>query len=204
MEVRVRFAPSPTGHLHIGGARTALFNWLFARKNKGLFILRIEDTDEKRSSEEMVRGILDGLSWLGLDWDEGPFFQSEGVNRHRELALRLVEEGKAYRDFSDPGADPDSYLSYRDLSLPESDEAAAAGKSFAIRFKVPSVHIGDAGNRDLFALVRGNGLHFVLIRVSSTYLAEEGFEVHLVETSPTIGGKMAKLDRTFPTDDCSI
>lgn len=138
MEVRVRFAPSPTGHLHIGGARTALFNWLIARKNKGRFILRIEDTDEKRSSEEMVRGILDGLSWLGLDWDEGPYFQSDGLKRHRELALRLVEEGKAYRDFSDPGADPDSYLAFRDLSLLESDEVSASGKSFAIRFKVPA------------------------------------------------------------------
>ncbi len=71
-EVRVRFAPSPTGYLHVGGARTALFNWLFARRQGGVFILRIEDTDLKRSAEEMVKGILDGLRWLGLTWDEGP------------------------------------------------------------------------------------------------------------------------------------
>ena len=74
---RVRFAPSPTGYLHVGGARTALFNWLFARHFGGVFILRIEDTDFERSSEDMVQGILDGMRWLGLAWDEGPFFQSQ-------------------------------------------------------------------------------------------------------------------------------
>ena len=73
---RVRFAPSPTGYLHVGGARTALFNWLFARHNGGTFILRIEDTDFERSTQEMVEGILAGLRWLGMDWDEGPFYQS--------------------------------------------------------------------------------------------------------------------------------
>ena len=76
-DIRVRFAPSPTGYLHVGGARTALFNWLFARKMGGTFILRIEDTDTQRSSEEMVRGILEGMEWLGLNHDEGPFFQSD-------------------------------------------------------------------------------------------------------------------------------
>src|ERR1700743_2117051 len=74
---RVRFAPSPTGFLHVGGARTALFNWLFARHAGGVFILRIEDTDFERSSEDMVQGILDGMRWLGMEWDEGPFFQSQ-------------------------------------------------------------------------------------------------------------------------------
>ncbi|PYR85143.1 MAG: glutamate--tRNA ligase, partial [Acidobacteria bacterium] len=73
-EIRVRFAPSPTGYLHVGGARTALFDWLFARKHQGTFVLRIEDTDVERSSEEMTRGILDAMTWLGLHWDEGPYF----------------------------------------------------------------------------------------------------------------------------------
>src|SRR3989441_2519811 len=97
--VRVRFAPSPTGFLHVGGARTALFNWLFARHHGGTFVLRIEDTDQERSTEESVRTILDGLTWLGIDWDEGPFFQSRNVQAHRALALRLLEERKAYYCF---------------------------------------------------------------------------------------------------------
>ena len=101
---RVRFAPSPTGYLHVGGARTALFNWLFARRLGGVFVLRIEDTDLERSSDAMVGGILDGLRWLGLDWDEGPgiggefgpYFQSERIDRHRAMAERLVAGGHAY------------------------------------------------------------------------------------------------------------
>jgi glutamyl-tRNA synthetase len=107
---RVRFAPSPTGYLHVGGARTALFNWLFARRYGGVFVLRIEDTDAERSSSEMVEGILDGLRWLGLDWDEGPlvggpyapYFQSQRFDRHRELAKRLVAEGHAYYCYCTP------------------------------------------------------------------------------------------------------
>src|SRR4029077_16486399 len=89
-----RFAPSPTGYLHVGGARTALFNWLYARRHGGVFVLRIEDTDMERSSAEMVEGILDGMRWLGLDWDEGPlvggpfgpYFQSERLDRYRAMA----------------------------------------------------------------------------------------------------------------------
>jgi glutamyl-tRNA synthetase len=100
--VRVRFAPSPTGYLHVGGGRTALFNWLFARRQGGTFILRIEDTDLERSTEKSVRTILEGLSWLGLTWDEGPHFQSRFVEAHRALARRLVEEGKAYPCFCSP------------------------------------------------------------------------------------------------------
>ena len=104
MAPRVRFAPSPTGYLHVGGARTALFNWLFARRLGGVFVLRIEDTDLQRSSDEMVAGILDGLRWLGLDWDEGPlsggafgpYLQSERLDRHRAMAERLVAGGHAY------------------------------------------------------------------------------------------------------------
>src|SRR6188474_1377578 len=100
MPPRVRFAPSPTGYLHIGGARTALFNWLYARHTGGAFVLRIEDTDVERSLADMVTGILDGLRWLGLDWDEGPitggphapYFQSERLPRYRAAAARLLEE----------------------------------------------------------------------------------------------------------------
>jgi glutamyl-tRNA synthetase len=101
---RVRFAPSPTGYLHVGGARTALFNWLYARHHGGVFVLRIEDTDVERSSWEMVSGILDGMRWLGLDWDEGPevggahgpYFQSERLDRYRAMADQLVAGGHAY------------------------------------------------------------------------------------------------------------
>lgn len=108
--IRVRFAPSPTGYLHVGGARTALFNWLYARRQRGTFVLRIEDTDAERSSWEMVAGIVDGLRWLGLDWDEGPdvggphapYFQSQRLDMHRALAEQLVAEGQAYYCFCRP------------------------------------------------------------------------------------------------------
>jgi glutamyl-tRNA synthetase len=95
-QVRVRFAPSPTGFLHIGGVRTALFNWLFARRERGTFILRIEDTDQSRSTEESIEAILEGMRWLGLDWDEGPFRQTERMDLYRQHALNLFDQGKAY------------------------------------------------------------------------------------------------------------
>jgi len=95
--VRTRFAPSPTGYLHIGGARTALFSWAYARKHGGKFILRIEDTDLERSTEDSVQAILDSMRWLGLDWDEGPFFQMKRLARYKEVAERLIAERKAYR-----------------------------------------------------------------------------------------------------------
>ncbi|HLF83209.1 MAG TPA: glutamate--tRNA ligase [Blastocatellia bacterium] len=155
-DVRVRFAPSPTGYLHLGGARTALFNWLFARKHGGVFILRIEDTDIQRSSEEMVQGILDGMHWLGLDPDEGPFFQSSFLEQHRAAARRLVEEGKAYYDFTPKEQTDDRNVRarivdraraqagttkepnpFRDLPLEEALRRAASGESAAIRLKVP-------------------------------------------------------------------
>src|SRR5919201_4574045 len=100
MSVRVRFAPSPTGYLHIGSARTALFNWLFARKTGGEFLLRVEDTDLQRSTEESTRSIIEGLKWLELDYDEEVVFQSDNADKHRAAARELVEEGKAYRDFT--------------------------------------------------------------------------------------------------------
>src|ERR1043165_3930061 len=100
MSVRVRFAPSPTGYLHIGAARSALFNWLYARKTGGKFLLRIEDTDLQRSTNESTRSIIEGLEWLGLDYDEDLVFQSDNAPAHRAAANRLLEEGKAYRDFT--------------------------------------------------------------------------------------------------------
>ncbi|HEX9078174.1 MAG TPA: glutamate--tRNA ligase [Desulfuromonadaceae bacterium] len=96
-DLRVRFAPSPTGYLHVGGARTALFNWLLARKLGGTFILRIEDTDVERSTRESVDAILQGMEWLGLDWDEGPFYQSDNFPLYKEYVQKLLDAGKAYR-----------------------------------------------------------------------------------------------------------
>ncbi len=102
MKVRTRFAPSPTGYLHIGGARTALFNYLFARKHGGEFILRIEDTDAERSTEESVQAILDGMRWLDLDYDEGPFYQTERFDRYREVVQQLMDAGHAYYCYCTP------------------------------------------------------------------------------------------------------
>src|SRR5499425_1276407 len=92
-EIRVRFAPSPTGYLHVGGARTALFNWLFARHFSGTLILRIEDTDLERSTPEMVEGILQGLTWLGIDWDEGPYYQTQRIDLYKAAAQKLLDSG---------------------------------------------------------------------------------------------------------------
>ena len=148
--LRVRFAPSPTGYLHVGGARTALFNWLWARKNGGAFLLRIEDTDKERSTDANTLSILEGLEWLGLHWDEGPYTQSQGVVRHVEAARRLLAEGKAYRSFATPEeleaqrqeatASGRPWLrdrASRDLPPQESEGRAGAGEPFAIRFRVP-------------------------------------------------------------------
>jgi glutamyl-tRNA synthetase len=99
MKVRTRFAPSPTGYLHIGGARTALFSWAYARRHGGAFVLRIEDTDLERSTRESVDAILDGLNWLGIDWDEGPLFQMQRLARYKEVAQQLIAAGHAYYDY---------------------------------------------------------------------------------------------------------
>lgn len=95
-QVRVRFAPSPTGFLHIGGVRTALFNWLFARQQHGIFVLRIEDTDQDRSTDESIQAIIEGMKWVGLDWDEGPFRQTERMELYRSHAIQLLQQGQAY------------------------------------------------------------------------------------------------------------
>lgn len=169
MSVRVRFAPSPTGYLHIGGARTALFNWLFARRHAGAFILRIEDTDEKRSSDDMVQGILDGLQWLGLDWDEGPVFQSQRRELYHDTVRKLLDSGSAYRDFSPPDAAEGAHLESRRLSPEEGLERAAAGIPFAVRLRTPeSGMIGfqdlvfgrievDSSTLDDFVILRSDG-----------------------------------------------
>lgn len=149
---RVRFAPSPTGYLHVGGARTALFNWLYARSTGGTFILRIEDTDQARSTEEHTRVILDGLRWLGISWDEGPYFQGADVERHRRDAERLLAEGNAYRCFCTPadldaarqraGGDGFRY-DRRCYRLPGHQVALRLerGEPYAIRFLMPDAEI---------------------------------------------------------------
>jgi glutamyl-tRNA synthetase len=127
---RVRFAPSPTGYLHVGGARTALFNWLFARHTGGTLILRIEDTDFERSSEDMVQGILDGMRWLGMEWDEGPFFQSQRLPLYRATAEELHRSGHAYYCF----------CTKEQLEERRAQAVAAgkpAGERCALRFAVP-------------------------------------------------------------------
>jgi glutamyl-tRNA synthetase len=151
---RVRFAPSPTGYLHVGGARTALFNWLFAKKSGGTFILRIEDTDQQRSTEEHTRVILDGLTWLGLDWNEGPLFQGAEVERHRRDADQLLAQGAAYRCFctkeeleaqrraTAKGGDAFKYDRRCDrLPAAEVEARAARGMPFVIRFRMPDEEI---------------------------------------------------------------
>lgn len=142
--VRVRFAPSPTGYLHIGGARTALFNWLFARHNKGKFILRIEDTDRSRSTEEYIEAIIEGMKWLKLDWDEGPYRQTDRFDLYRSYVERLLTEGKAYRCYCTPeelevrrqkalseGRTPKYDGRCRDVKEP------IPGKPYAVRFMMP-------------------------------------------------------------------
>jgi glutamyl-tRNA synthetase len=179
--VRVRFAPSPTGYLHVGGARTALFDWLFARKHHGVFILRIEDTDVERSSEEMTRGILDAMTWLGLTWDEGPYLQSAGFEQHREAVQNLLRSDNAYSCFCSPellnskrkeaaARKTDFKYDRTCLKLAPDDvkRRLESGERAAVRFKVPdgSVTFNDAVVGEVtvssemiedFVLLRSNG-----------------------------------------------
>jgi glutamyl-tRNA synthetase len=180
---RVRFAPSPTGYLHVGGARTALFNWLFARHTGGTLILRIEDTDFERSSEEMVGGILEGMTWLGLDWDEGPFFQSKRLDLYKAAAEKIVASGNAYPCFctkeelearraeaTAAGRPPMYDRRCRRLTADEVASRRTAGESAAIRFAVPeggSTSFDDAvfgkiefANSEIedFVLLRSDGI----------------------------------------------
>ncbi|WP_337781070.1 glutamate--tRNA ligase, partial [Phascolarctobacterium succinatutens] len=158
-EVRVRFAPSPTGYLHIGGARTALFNWLFARKMGGKLILRIEDTDIERLKEDSVSQILTSLKWLGINWDEGPeaggeygpYYQSERFDIYKKYAQQLLDEGKAYycfcttedlaaqREKQRAAKQPFRYArTCRDIPAEEAKARIAAGEPYSIRIKIPA------------------------------------------------------------------
>jgi glutamyl-tRNA synthetase len=177
--MRVRFAPSPTGYLHIGSARTFIFNWLYARRNYGTMILRIDDTDVERNTEQSLNSIFDGLNWLDLGWDE-QYRQSERLDLHRRLAEQIFTTGMAYRDFT-PAREEDSpsadgtwlfNAGARELSPEESDRRAAAGEPFVLRFRVPRNHDRTVSFTDLvfgeqekktadiedFALLRSNGM----------------------------------------------
>ncbi|PKN60611.1 MAG: glutamate--tRNA ligase [Deltaproteobacteria bacterium HGW-Deltaproteobacteria-11] len=156
-KVRVRFAPSPTGYLHVGGARTALFNWLYARHEGGQFILRIEDTDQLRSTEASTRAILDALSWLGLNWDEGPLFQAQRVELHRAMVKKLIDAGKAFHCVCTPEELEDK----RKRALAEGrkpkydgtcrEKQLTKGESAVVRFRCPQ-----AGLTIVRDLIKGN------------------------------------------------
>ncbi len=185
---RVRFAPSPTGYLHVGGARTALFNWLFARHESGTFVLRIEDTDRERSRPELTQAILDGLTWLGLMWDEGPFHQADDIERHRADARRLLDSGRAYRCFCSEdeldelnrrrdeaaarGGGGGAYMydgRCRGLATADAGRRAGAGEPFALRFRMPA---GETAWDDIVhgrtAFANQDIEDFVLLRSDST------------------------------------
>jgi glutamyl-tRNA synthetase len=190
--MRVRFAPSPTGYLHVGGARTALFNWLLARRHGGVFVLRIEDTDRTRSSDEMTKAILDGMQWLGLSWDEGPLHQADGLEQHKADAYALLAQGKAYRCFCTAeqiearrGPLQFGYDRHcRNCEVGEAERRAAAGESFALRFRVPegktawddAVHgytEFDNESIDDFVILRSDGTPIYNLAVVSDDVAME-------------------------------
>src|SRR5664280_3165430 len=178
---RVRFAPSPTGFLHIGSARTFIFNWLYARRNGGTMVLRLDDTDVERNTDASVNSIFEGLRWLDLGWDE-EYKQSDRLALHRDVAVAIFEKGLAYRDFiaaqggdSEKSGAQGTWLfnaGMRELSRAESDRRAAAGEPFALRFRVPHDRIGHVEFRDAvygdqakayadiedFALLRSDGM----------------------------------------------
>jgi glutamyl-tRNA synthetase len=158
--VRVRFAPSPTGYLHVGGARTALFNWLFARKERGTMILRIEDTDAQRNKPELVTGIIEGLEWLGVDWDEGPYYQSQRRELYREAAKKCLASGNAFRcycppekyvggDHAEEGAEGAKVRRVVRCTCRDGKPSSPETKP-ALRFKVPT-----GGTTDFFDAVFG-------------------------------------------------
>lgn len=188
-ETRLRFPPSPTGYLHIGGARTALYNWLYAKQTGGKLILRIEDTDAERSTEESIQGIVDGLEWLGIDFDEGPYFQTEFADDHINAAQKLLDQGSAYRCFCtketldakrEAALAAKQPLGYdrtcRNLTMAEVAEKEAAGIPSVVRFKIPE-RTGALGYDDVilgriesqysevddFVIVRSNGKPLYLL-----------------------------------------
>jgi nondiscriminating glutamyl-tRNA synthetase len=186
--IRVRIAPSPTGTVHLGLARTALFNWAYARGRGGTFVLRIEDTDRERSTKESERAILDGLAWLGVEWDEGPdkggpftpYYQSERIERHLALADELIAKGAAYRCFCSPERidalreeqraakqNPRYDGQCRDLDPTETLSRAEAGEPFALRFRVPD------GETRFTDLVRGD-VRFANVEVDDWVMVRRG------------------------------
>jgi nondiscriminating glutamyl-tRNA synthetase len=216
--IRVRFAPSPTGYLHIGGARTALFNWLFARHHKGTFLLRIEDTDEVRSTEESVSGILDSMKWLGLDWDEGPtpegkgakghvgpYFQMQRLDKYQAACDQLLKKGLAYSCYCTPeevekmrelallAKRPPKYDGRcRNLSTDDRAAREKEGRKKSVRFKTPQ-----QGDTRFVDLVRGgldfeNALleDFVILKTSGvpTYNFACVVDDHLMDISHVIRG----------------
>ncbi|HKT60059.1 MAG TPA: glutamate--tRNA ligase [Gemmatimonadales bacterium] len=192
---RVRFAPSPTGYLHVGGARTALFNWLFARHTRGTMVLRIEDTDRERSTEAHTKVILDGLTWLGITWDEGPFFQGEYGPKHRADAERLLAEGKAYRCFctreeldAQRARAEAAGLGFRydrgcyRLTPAEIEQRLASRRPFTIRFLLPDDEIAwddavhgrisfQGSDLDDFVILRSDGTAIYNLAVVSDDVA---------------------------------
>jgi glutamyl-tRNA synthetase len=143
-ELRVRFAPSPTGYLHVGGARTALFNWLLARNSGGTFILRIEDTDVERSTKESLDAILEGMKWLGLDWDEGPYYQSDSFPLYREYVQKMLDAGKAYKCYCrSEDLEARRNLAMQEGRKPKYDGSCreradqTEGQPFVVRFRAP-------------------------------------------------------------------
>lgn len=184
-ETRLRFPPSPTGYLHIGGARTALYNWLYARKTGGKLILRIEDTDTERSTEASIDGILDGLNWLGIDWDEGPYFQTDFADDHRRAAESLLEKGQAYRCFCsketleqkrEAALAAKETVGYdgtcRSLTPEDLQQKEAEGIASVIRFKVPQ-RPGKIGYDDK-----------ILGRIESSYSEIDDFVIVRSDGSP--------------------
>jgi glutamyl-tRNA synthetase len=194
-DIRVRFAPSPTGYLHVGGARTALFNWLYARKARGTFVLRIEDTDRERSTEAHTQVILDGLSWLGITWDEGPYFQGAYADRHRADAEQLLSEGKAYRCFCTK-EELDEQRTRAEaagtgfrydrrchrLSRGEIETRLSEGRPFTIRFLVPDEEVAwpdavhgrisfQSADLDDFIILRSDGSAIYNLAVVSDDIA---------------------------------
>ncbi len=221
-KVRTRFAPSPTGFLHIGGARTALFNWLFARHHGGVFVLRIEDTDEVRSTHESVDAILDSLRWLGIPWDEGPetlekdrgpyapYFQMKRIDSYRAFARKLLQEGRAYpcyctkeeldamRRLAQLEKRPPRYDGRcRDLTDEKRREFEAAGKKAVLRFRMP-----DEGTTAVPDLIRGNVQFenallqdFVILKASGvpTYNFACVIDDHAMEISHVIRGSSPRM-----------
>lgn len=203
--IKVRFAPSPTGYLHVGGARTALYNWIFARQNNGVFILRIEDTDQQRHNEEATQAILDGMKWLGMDWDKGPFYQTERLSIYKEHIDKLLAEGKAYECFCTPEElalqrkeaearheAPRYSGKCRLLTAEDKIRLAAEGRSRVIRFKLPAEGITVVKDMIRGDVVFENSVldDFVIMKSDGfpTYNFAAAVDDHLMEITHVIRG----------------